>query len=37
MGMFLIDWIGGSWQTTAALVVGTVLLYVGALWLTLIF
>ncbi|HEX6031624.1 MAG TPA: zinc ribbon domain-containing protein [Tepidiformaceae bacterium] len=35
--MFLIDWIGGSWQTTAALAAGTVLLYVGALWLTLIF
>ncbi len=35
--MFLIDWIGGSWQTTVALAVGTVLVYLGALWLTLIF
>jgi hypothetical protein len=35
--MFLIDWIGGSWQATATLVAGTLLVYLGALWLTLIF
>lgn len=35
--MFLVEWIGGSWQDTATLVAATLLLYVGALWLTLIF
>lgn len=35
--MFLIDWIGGSWQASAAFVAGTLVVYVGALWLTLIF
>jgi hypothetical protein len=35
--MFLIGWIGGSWQATATLVAGTLLVYLGALWLTLIF
>lgn len=35
--MVLVDWIGGSWQATATLVVGVLLVYVGALWLTLIF
>jgi hypothetical protein len=35
--MFLLDWIGGSWQATATLVAGILLVYLGALWLTLIF
>ncbi len=35
--MFLADWIGGSWQATATLVAGTFVVYIGALWLTLIF
>lgn len=35
--MFLIGWIGGSWQATATLVAGVLLVYLGALWLTLIF
>jgi hypothetical protein len=35
--MFLLDWIGGSWQATATLIAGVLLVYLGALWLTLIF
>ena len=35
--MFLIDWIGGSWEATATLVVGIIVIYLAALWLTLIF
>jgi hypothetical protein len=31
------DWIGGSWQATATLIAGILLVYLGALWLTLIF
>jgi hypothetical protein len=35
--MFLVEWIGGSWEATATLVAGALLVYLGALWLTLIF
>lgn len=35
--MFLIDWIGGSWQASATLVVGMLVVYLAALWLTLVF
>ena len=35
--MFLVDWPGGSWQATAQLTAGILLLYIGALWLSLVF
>ncbi len=35
--MVLVEWIGGSWEATATLVAGVLLVYLGALWLTLIF
>jgi len=36
-GMFLLSWPGGDWQTTAKLAAGLLLVYLGAIWLTLIF
>jgi Double zinc ribbon len=35
--MFLVDWPGGDWQATAKLVVTIFAVYLGAIWLTLIF
>src|SRR5205823_5530404 len=35
--MFLLDWPGGSWQTTAKYILVPIILYLAAIWLTLIF
>lgn len=35
--MFLLEWLGGSWQATLQLVALVVLLYVAVLWLALVY
>lgn len=35
--MFLVSWPGGSWEATLKLAIAIVAVYLGALWLTLIF
>ncbi len=35
--MFLVDWPGGSWEATARLVAAILLLYIAALWLSVVF
>jgi hypothetical protein len=37
MGMVLVSWPGGDWQTTAKIAVALLIIYLGAIWLTLIF
>ncbi len=35
--MFLIDWPGGSWEATARMTLMVLVLYLAALWITLVF
>jgi len=37
MGMVLVSWPGGDWQTTAKIAAALFVIYLGAIWLTLIF
>lgn len=37
MGMVLVSWPGGDWETTVKIVVALLVVYLGAIWLTLIF